>query len=103
VGRASGGGGESGAAEPVVPLPIVRERTTALAIVASLTVGMAMFGGAVFLGQYFQIGRGYSLTQAGLLTIPLMAGVLIASVVTGRLISRTGRIKPSGRVGTVVP
>ena len=93
---------ESRAAEPVVPLPIVRERTTALAIVASLTVGMAMFGGAVFLGQYFQIGRGYSPTQAGLLTIPLMAGVLIASVVTGRLISRTGRIKPYVVVGTVV-
>ena len=93
---------ESRAAEPVVPLPIVRERTTALAIVASLAVGMAMFGGAVFLGQYFQIGRGYSPTQAGLLTIPLMAGVLIASVVTGRLISRTGRIKPYVVVGTVV-
>jgi EmrB/QacA subfamily drug resistance transporter len=93
---------ESRAAEPVVPLPIVRERTTALAIVASLAVGMAMFGGAVFLGQYFQIGRGYSPTQAGLLTIPLMAGVLIASVVTGRVISRTGRIKPYVVVGTVV-
>lgn len=93
---------ESRAAEPVVPLPIVRERTTALAIVASLAVGMAMFGGAVFLGQYFQIGRGYSPTQAGLLTIPLMAGVLIASVVSGRVISRTGRIKPYVVVGTVV-
>jgi len=54
-----------------VPLRIVRERTTALAIVASLAVGMAMFGGAVFLGQYFQIGRGYSPTQAGLLTVPV--------------------------------
>ena len=93
---------ESRAAEPVVPLSIVRERTTALAIVASLAVGMAMFGGAVFLGQYFQIGRGYSPTQAGLLTIPLMAGVLISSVVAGRLISRTGRIKPYVMVGTVV-
>ena len=93
---------ESRAAEPVVPLPIVRERTTALAIVASLAVGMAMFGGAVFLGQYFQIGRGYSPTEAGLLTIPLMAGVLLASIVAGRLISRTGRIKPYIVTGTVV-
>jgi len=93
---------ESRAAEPVVPLQVVRERTTALAIVASLAVGMAMFGGAVFLGQYFQIGRGYSPTTAGLLTVPLMAGVLLASIVTGRLISRTGRIKPYIMVGTVV-
>jgi EmrB/QacA subfamily drug resistance transporter len=93
---------ESRAAEPVVPLAIVRERTTALAIVASLAVGMAMFGGAVFLGQYFQIGRGYSPTKAGLLTIPLMAGVLLASIVAGRLITRTGRIKPYIMAGTVV-
>jgi len=93
---------ESRAAEPVLPLRIVRERTTALAIVASLAVGMAMFGGAVFLGQYFQIGRGYSPTQAGLLTVPLMAGVLLASVVAGQLISRTGRIKPFVVAGTVV-
>jgi EmrB/QacA subfamily drug resistance transporter len=85
---------ESRAAEPVVPLPILRERTTALSIVSSLAVGMAMFGGAVFLGQYFQIGRGYSPTEAGLLTIPLMAGVLISSIITGRMITRTGRIKP---------
>ncbi|PTA43390.1 MDR family MFS transporter [Micromonospora sp. RP3T] len=85
---------EARAAEPVVPLHIVRERTTALAILGSLAVGMAMFGGAVFLGQYFQIGRGYSPTEAGLLTIPMMAGVLISSIVAGRMITTSGKIKP---------
>jgi len=93
---------ESRAAEPVVPLKIIRERTTALAILGSLAVGMAMFGGAVFLGQYFQIGRGYSPTEAGLLTIPMMAGVLLSSIVAGRLITRTGRIKPFIVAGTLV-
>ena len=93
---------ESRAAEPVVPLQIVRQRTTALAILASLAVGMAMYGGAVFLGQYFQIGRGYSPTEAGLLTIPLMAGVLVASTVSGRLISNSGKIKPYLVAGTIV-
>ncbi|GAA3204465.1 MDR family MFS transporter [Dactylosporangium siamense] len=93
---------EARAAEPVVPLDIVRQRTTALSIVASLAVGMAMFGGAVFLGQYFQIGRGYTPTEAGLLTIPLMAGVLGASIVVGRLITRSGNIKPYIVAGTVV-
>ena len=93
---------ERRAAEPVVPLEIVRERTTALSIVASLAVGMAMFGGAVFLGQYFQIGRGYSPTEAGLLTIPLMAGVLLSSIVVGRLITRSGAIKPYILGGLVV-
>jgi EmrB/QacA subfamily drug resistance transporter len=85
---------ESRAAEPVVPLGIVRQRTTALAIVGSLAVGTAMFGAAVFLSQYFQLSRGHSPTEAGLLTIPMMAGILIASTVAGRLISRTGKIKP---------
>ncbi|MFG1885651.1 MDR family MFS transporter [Micromonospora sp. NPDC049102] len=93
---------ESRAAEPVVPLSIVREHTTALAILGSLAVGMAMFGGAVFLGQYFQIGRGYSPTEAGLLTIPMMAGVLGSSIIAGRLITRTGRIKPYIVAGSII-
>ncbi|WP_327004937.1 MFS transporter [Dactylosporangium sp. NBC_01737] len=93
---------EARAAEPVVPLDIVKQRTTALSIIASLAVGMAMFGGAVFLGQYFQIGRGYTPTEAGLLTIPMMAGVLGASIVVGRLITKTGNIKPYIVAGTVI-
>jgi EmrB/QacA subfamily drug resistance transporter len=93
---------ESRVAQPVVPLKIIRRRTPALAIIASLAVGMAMFGGVVFLGQYFQIGRGYSPTEAGLLTIPMMAGVLVSSTVTGRLISRSGTIKRFIVAGTIV-
>ena len=58
--------------EPLVPLRVLRNRTAALAIVASVAVGIAMFGGTTFLGQYFQVARGYSPTEAGLLTIPLM-------------------------------
>ncbi|SCD91873.1 drug resistance transporter, EmrB/QacA subfamily [Streptomyces sp. TverLS-915] len=93
---------ESKVSQPVIPLHVIKRRDPALAIVASLAVGMAMFGGAVFLGQYFQIGRGKSPTQAGLLTIPLMAGVLLASTVAGRLVSRTGKVKPFILAGTVI-
>jgi len=93
---------ETRVAEPVVPIQIVKQRTTALSIIASLAVGMAMFGGSVFLGQYFQIGRGYSPTEAGLLTIPMMAGVLVSSTVAGRLISISGRIKPYLVAGTLI-
>ncbi|HEY7222732.1 MAG TPA: MDR family MFS transporter [Micromonosporaceae bacterium] len=85
---------ESLAAQPVVPLTIIRQKVPALATLASLAVGMALFGGAVFFGLYFQIGRGYSPTKAGLLTFPLMAGVLLASTIAGRLVSKTGKIKP---------
>lgn len=93
---------ESRVPEPVVPLRIVASRTPALAILASVAVGMAMFGGAVFLGQYFQVGRGYSPTEAGLLTIPMMAGVLVSSTISGRLISRVGKIKPYLIAGTTI-
>ncbi|MEV0594603.1 MDR family MFS transporter [Nonomuraea cavernae] len=85
---------ETRVAEPVVPLHVIRQRTPALAILASLAVGMAMFGGSVFLGQYFQIGRGYSPTEAGLLTIPMMLGVLLSSTISGRMISKSGNVKP---------
>jgi MFS family permease len=53
-----------------------------------------MFGASVFLSQYFQLSRGRTPTEAGLLTMPMMAGILIASVVAGRLISRSGKVKP---------
>jgi EmrB/QacA subfamily drug resistance transporter len=84
---------ESKHPEPLVPLFVVKERTTALAIVASLAVGIAMFGGSVFLGQYFQIARGYSPTEAGLLTVPMMLGSLVGTAGSGAIITRTGRWK----------
>jgi EmrB/QacA subfamily drug resistance transporter len=79
--------------EPIVPLRLFRDRTTTLAIVASMAVGVAMFGSSVFLGQYLQISRGYSPTAAGLLTIPMIAGLLLSSTVSGILITKTGRWK----------
>nr|WP_301184340.1 MFS transporter [Nocardiopsis exhalans] len=84
---------ENRVAEPVIPLHLVIRREPMIAIVASVAVGMAMFGGAVFLGQYFQLARGYSPTAAGLLTTPLMLGMMAASTVSGWMISRSGRVK----------
>ncbi len=92
---------ERRAEHPVVPLNVIRQRIPALAILASLAVGMAMFGGSVFLGQYFQIGRGYSPTEAGLLTMPMMLGVLISSTLSGRMVSKSGQIKPYIVAGTI--
>lgn len=84
---------ESKVEEPIIPLKIISERTTALAILASVAVGVAMFGSSTFLGQYFQVARGATPTEAGLLTLPMIAGNLIGSVVSGQLISRTGKWK----------
>jgi EmrB/QacA subfamily drug resistance transporter len=90
------------AKEPIVPLRLFRDRTTTLAIIASIAIGVAMFGSSVFLGQYLQISRGYSPTAAGLLTIPMIAGLLLSSTVSGILITRTGRWKSFLVAGSVL-
>ncbi|MFT4124962.1 MAG: MDR family MFS transporter [Gordonia sp. (in: high G+C Gram-positive bacteria)] len=84
---------ESRAKDPIIPLRLFRDRTTTLATLASISVGVALFGGAVFLGQYFQIARGYSPTVAGLLTLPMIAGSMVSATVSGNLITRFGRWK----------
>lgn len=88
------------AEEPLIPLSLFKNRTFTLAVVASLAVGLAMFGTAVFLGQYMQLARGKTPTESGLLTIPMMAGVLLASTVAGQLITRFGKWKRYTVVGS---
>jgi EmrB/QacA subfamily drug resistance transporter len=79
--------------EPVIPLSLFKNRTFTLSVIASISVGVAMFGTAVFLSQYMQLARGATPTESGLLTIPMMAGVLISSTVIGALVSRRGKWK----------
>ncbi len=81
------------AKEPIIPLDLFKDRTFTLATVASLSVGVAMFGTSVFLSQYMQLARGATPTQSGLLTIPMMGGLLISSTVFGSMVSRTGKWK----------
>ncbi len=76
--------------EPVVPLRLFADRTTALATVASVMIGLAMFGSTVYLSQYFQIARGMTPTHAGLMSIFMVGGLMVSSLVTGRVIARTG-------------
>jgi EmrB/QacA subfamily drug resistance transporter len=84
---------ESRAAQPIVPLRLFRNATITLTSLASLFVGVAMFAGTVFLSQYFQLARGETPTMSGLMTIPLIAGLFVSSMVSGRIITRTGRWK----------
>jgi EmrB/QacA subfamily drug resistance transporter len=79
--------------EPIIPMRLFRDRTTSLATFASIMVGVAMFGSTVFLSQYFQIARGMSPTKAGLMTIAMVGGLLVSSIVSGRLITAHGRWK----------
>ena len=78
------------ATEPIIPLRLFRDRTTSLATFASVMVGIAMFGSTVYLSQYFQIAKGMTPTHAGLMTIAMVGGLVVSSLTTGRVISRTG-------------
>ncbi len=78
------------ATDPMIPLRLFRDRTTSLATLASVLIGVAMFGSTVYLSQYFQLARGMSPTEAGLMSITMVGGLLVSSIATGRIISRTG-------------
>ncbi len=84
---------ESRAREPVIPLHLFRDRTIGLAVLASAMAGIAIFGSTVFLAQYFQIARGMAPAAAGLMSLPLVVGLLVSSIGTGRLITTSGRWK----------
>lgn len=92
---------ESLVSQPIIPLKIIANRTTALSIIASSAVGVSMYASTSFIGQYFQVARGATPTEAGLLTLPMIAGNFLGSVVTGQLITRFGRWKAYLVTGTV--
>jgi len=81
------------ASEPIVPMHLFRNGTFVVAVVASVAVGIAIFGSSVFLAQYMQLARGKSPTQSGLLVIPQIAGMFLTSTLSGRIITRTGRYR----------
>ncbi|MGA6168538.1 MDR family MFS transporter [Amycolatopsis magusensis] len=93
---------ESKVPEPIVPLSLFRNRTVSLTTLASFLVGMAMFAGTVFLSQYFQLSLGKTPTQAGLMSLPMIFGLLISSTVSGQLISKTGVWKKYVLLGGVL-
>lgn len=88
--------------EPLIPLTLFRGRTFTLSVLASISIGVAMFGTSVYLAQYMQLSRGATPTEAGLMTLPMMAGLLIASMVIGQLVTRFGRWKGYLILGSVL-
>lgn len=90
------------ATEPIIPLSMFKNRTFTLSVVASISVGVSMFGTSVFLAQYMQLARGANATQSGLMTIPMMAGLLIVSTIAGAMISKHGKWKSIMVIGSVL-
>jgi len=93
---------ERRASEPVLPLRLFRLRVFSIASLASIIVGAAMYGSIVFLPLYLQVVNGETATRSGLLLIPLMLGVIAASIGSGRIISQTGRYRVFPIAGTAI-
>ncbi|GAA4119732.1 MDR family MFS transporter [Nocardioides fonticola] len=88
--------------DALIPLRIFRIRAAAVTIAASVVVGAAMFGGIMLLPLYMQIVHGASPTESGFLMLPMVVGMMIASISAGRLIGRTGVVRPFPLIGTAL-
>jgi EmrB/QacA subfamily drug resistance transporter len=90
---------ETHAAEPMIPLTLFRSKMVSLASTISFTVFMPMFGALIFVPLFLQIVYSDSPTQSGFRMIPQIVCVTLASMVSGRLITRLGRYKPFPIIG----
>ncbi|WP_344866315.1 MDR family MFS transporter [Planomonospora alba] len=93
---------ERRAAEPVLPLHLFRLRVFNVASLIGFIVGVAMFGALTYLPLFLQVVRGVSPTMSGLYLLPMMGGVLVTSIVSGQVITSTGRYKALPIAGTAL-
>ncbi|HZB31078.1 MAG TPA: MDR family MFS transporter [Streptosporangiaceae bacterium] len=84
---------ERRAAEPILPPRLFRDRTFVLTALASAFTGMAMYAVMIYMPQYLQIVKEMTPTASGLMTLPMVIGMLVASIGSGRIVTRTGRWK----------
>lgn len=88
--------------DPLIPLELFRNRTIRLVVIATVAVGIAIFGTSIFLVQYMQIAHERTPTESGLLTMPMVLASMLASAGVGQIISRTGRYKRWMLLGSVL-
>jgi EmrB/QacA subfamily drug resistance transporter len=93
---------EQHAAEPLIPLRLFKNDIFRVSVILSLLSGLVMFAAIIYLPEYQQIVRGYSAMKSGLLLIPLVLGLLVASLVSGRLITKTGHYRIFPIIGPMV-
>jgi EmrB/QacA subfamily drug resistance transporter len=90
------------AAEPIIPLRLFKSDIFRISSILSLLSGGVMFGALIFIPEYQQIVRGYSATKSGLLMLPLIFGLLVSMIISGRLISKLGKYRIFPIFGTAV-
>ncbi|GLY07759.1 MDR family MFS transporter [Actinoplanes sp. NBRC 101535] len=90
------------AAEPVLPMRLFRNSVFSICSMLSFIVGFAMLGAMTFLPTYLQYVDGVSATGSGIRTLPMVVGLMLTSIISGNVVSRTGRYKLFPVVGTLV-
>ncbi|HEY3570713.1 MAG TPA: MFS transporter [Thermoanaerobaculia bacterium] len=93
---------ERRAREPVLPPRLFANRSFSITSIVGLIVGFAMFGSITYFPVFLQVVRGVSPTASGMQMLPMMGGMLVTSMISGQLISRTGRYKLFPLLGTGV-
>ncbi|MCQ1578652.1 MFS transporter [Streptomyces parvus] len=93
---------ERRAAEPIIPLRLFRDSVFNVTGLVGAVVGIALFGAASYLPTYLQMVDGVSATESGLLMLPMMMGIVGGSIVSGQLVTRTGRYRIYPIVGSAV-
>ncbi|HVI36372.1 MAG TPA: MDR family MFS transporter, partial [Gaiellales bacterium] len=88
--------------EALLPIKLFQNRTVGISSIASVILGMGLFGGIACLPLYLQIVKGASPTAAGLLLLPMTLGIMTGSIVSGQLISRTGRYRHFPIIGSAL-
>jgi EmrB/QacA subfamily drug resistance transporter len=84
---------ERRAKEPIVPLDLFRNRTYSISIFATFLASFGFFGAIIFLPRWYQIVAGSSATESGYQLLPLLAGLILGSILSGQYVSRTGHYK----------
>jgi EmrB/QacA subfamily drug resistance transporter len=93
---------EKHAAEPIIPLGLFRSDIFVVSVLLSLLSGIAMFASILYIPQYQQIVRGNTPTESGLLMLPLVLGLLLASTLSGRYVSKSGHYRKMPIIGTAL-
>lgn len=93
---------EARAKDPIIPLSLFKNRTFINATAIGLTLGLGMFSAIGFVPTFLQMSSGTSAAASGLLMIPMMVGLIGTSIVSGNLITRTGRYRMFPVIGTLV-
>jgi EmrB/QacA subfamily drug resistance transporter len=88
--------------EPIIPLSLFRNRSFLLCSLMSFIIGMSLFGSVTFLPLYLQVVKEATPTEAGMQLLPLMGGLLITSIISGRIISHTGKYRLFPIAGTLL-